>query len=230
MSPSTRFWVRIAVVLLAAAAAAAAWKWTPLRELVDPDRLCAELEPYRRSWFALPLVVAVFVIAELVMFPVLVLIFVCGVVFGPWLGPLYALTGAVASALPPFWIGRRLGRERLEAWGGERVRRLAWMLERRGIIAVFLVRKIPAPYSLVNLICGACALSLRDFVLGTVLGMVTGVVLLTVLGGELLELLADPDPVRVTFAILLLAATIAVALVVQRVVNRTVRRTIRTGA
>jgi phospholipase D1/2 len=230
MSGATRFWVRIAVVLLAAAAAASAWKWTPLRELVDPGQLSAQLEPYRTSWFALPLVVAVFVLAELVMFPVLVLIFVCGVVFGPWLGPLYALTGAVASALPPFWLGRRLGRERLEAWGGERVRRLAWMLERRGVIAVFLVRKIPAPYSLVNLICGACALSLRDFVLGTVLGMVTGVVLLTVLGGELLELLADPDPVRVTFAILLLAATITIALLVQRVVNRTVRRTIRTGA
>jgi phospholipase D1/2 len=230
MSPATRSWVRIAAVALAAIAAASAWRWSPLRELVHPDRVSAHFEPYRTSWLALPFVIAVFVVAELALFPVVVLIFACGVVFGPWLGPLYAMAGAVASALPPFWIGRKLGRERIETWGGERVRRLAWLVERRGVIAVFLARKVPAPYSLVNVICGACALSLRDFLLGTVLGMGAGVVLLTVLGGELLDVLTDPEPRHAAIAVGLLALTVTSALLVQRAVNRTIRRTVREGA
>jgi uncharacterized membrane protein YdjX (TVP38/TMEM64 family) len=213
------------IVLVALCAAfAGAWKWTGLREWADPDRLAEAFEPYRASWVAAPATIAVFVAAELVLFPVLVLIFACGVVFGPWLGALYALAGSVASATSAFAIGRRIGRRKLEHLGGRLVAKLGRALERRGVLAVFLVRKIPAPFTLVNLVCGASPLSLRDFVVGTVLGMGTGIVLITVLGGQLIEVLRRPEPAQIATALALLALPLVPTLWIQRAINRRVAK------
>jgi uncharacterized membrane protein YdjX (TVP38/TMEM64 family) len=212
--------MRVAAVVVALLLVAAVWKWTDLREWADPDRLVSTFEPYRRSWLAFPVTILVFVVAEIFLFPVLVLVFVTGVVFGPWLGALYALLGSLASAIPPFLLGRRVGRERLERWGGALVRKMDKVLDRRGLIAVFLVRKVPAPYSLVNLACGASPVSLRDFVLGTLLGMGTGVVLITVVGSQIADIVHDPHPGQIALAVFLLMVPVLLALLLQRLFNR----------
>lgn len=213
-------WLLAAGALVVLAILAAAWKWTGLREWTDPERLAEMFEPYRASWLALPVVLVIFVVAELFLFPVLVLVFVCGLVFGPWLGSLYALTGSIVSAIVPFWIGRKLGRARLERVCGAWVRKLSKTLEKRGILAVFLVRKVPAPFTLVNMICGASPVSLRDFTIGTLLGMGTGVLLITIVGGQLFDILKSPEPGQIAFALAMLFAPLLVVFVVQRHLNR----------
>lgn len=224
MQPSVKNWTVAIVALVLLAALAAAWKWTDLSVWADPDRLAGYLEPLQDKWYAGLIVVAIFVVAEMVLFPVLVLVFVCGFAFGPVLGPIYALAGAMVSALPPFFLGRRLGRARVEHLGGSVVKRIADSLERRGVIAVFLVRKIPAPYSLANLVCGASPVSLRDFVVGTFLGMGTGVLLLTVLGARMLDLARDPRPIAWVVTIALLFLPLVLALGIQRYFNRRAER------
>jgi uncharacterized membrane protein YdjX (TVP38/TMEM64 family) len=208
------------VILVFVALLAAAWKWTGLREWADPERLAHLFEPYRTNWLAFPASIIVFVVAELCLFPVTVLIFVCGLAFGPWIGTLYALVGSLASAVVPFLIGRRLGREKLEHMGGSIVRRLERVLDKRGLVAVFLVRKIPAPYTLVNLVCGASPLSLRDFVLGTILGMGTGIVLITVISGQLMDMLRHPEAGQIAIGLLLLFVPVVIAMALQRVLNK----------
>jgi phospholipase D1/2 len=220
MTPVVRTWATGVLVVALLIALAAAWKWTDLATWADPDRITAMFEPLRSRWYGLFVVVAVFVVAEMVLFPVLVLVLVCGLAFGPVLGPVYALAGALASALPPFWLGRKLGRARVERIGGRLAKRVAASLERRGVIAVFLVRKVPAPYSLANLVCGASPVSLRDFVIGTLLGMGTGVLLLTVVGARIPELLSDPTAGAVIGTIALLFAPLVVAMFIQRSLNR----------
>lgn len=214
--------LQAAAILLPMAILAAAWKWTDLRVWAEPDRLAEWLGPYRSNWAAVPLILLVFVVAELFLFPVLALIFACGVVFGPWLGTLYALAGTIASSIVPFFLGRKIGRERLERLGGAAVRVLEKALRRRGVVAVFLVRKIPAPFTLVNMVCGASPLSLRDFLFGTILGMGTGIVLITVLGDRLLEIARDPTPRQIALSAFLLLVPVIPALLVQRAVNRRV--------
>jgi phospholipase D1/2 len=91
-------WTHGILLVVALGVLAAAWKWTPLSTWADPDRISALLEPLRTHWYGFPVVVAVFVVAELFVFPVMVLVFVCGVAFGPVLGPIYALAGSLASA------------------------------------------------------------------------------------------------------------------------------------
>jgi phospholipase D1/2 len=216
--------LQAAAVLLPMAILAAAWKWTDLREWADPDRLAEWLEPYRTNWIAAPLILLVFVVAELFLFPVLALIFACGVVFGPWLGTVYAFAGTLASSVLPFLLGRRVGREKLERLGGAAVRSLEKVLRRRGVVAVFLVRKIPAPFTLVNMVCGASPLSLRDFLVGTVLGMGTGIVLITVLGDRLVEIARDPSPRQIAISALLLFVPVVPAILIQRRLNQRTNR------
>lgn len=223
MRVSRSTWVQL-ILLVLVVLVAVAWKQTALREWTDPDRIADAFEPYRSSWLAPLLVLGVFVIAELFLFPILVLVFVCGLAFGPWLGAIYALLGSIASSILPFVIGRRLGRERLRRWGGASVRAFDKVLQRRGILAVFLVRKIPAPFTLVNMVCGASQVSMRDFVIGTVLGMGTGVILITVLGGQLLEIARHPEPREIALSLAMLFAPALLALVVQRAVNRRMER------
>jgi uncharacterized membrane protein YdjX (TVP38/TMEM64 family) len=113
-----------------------------------------------------------------------------------------------------------LGRKRLEHLGGGVVRKLERVLDKRGLVAVFLVRKIPAPYTLVNLVCGASPLSLRDFVLGTILGMGTGIVLITVISGQLMDMLRHPDPGQIAIGLLLLFVPVVFAILLQNRLNR----------
>src|SRR5687768_689547 len=86
----------------------------------------AWIAPHRHAWYALPMTMAGFVVLCLV--PVLLLIAATGVAFGPWLGPLYAMAGCLASASFGFALGRWLGRRRIERWGGRRVRQIAPVL------------------------------------------------------------------------------------------------------
>jgi len=220
MSTSRWTWLEVGCGVAFLLALAAAWRWTPLSEWASPQRLGDALEPYRTRWIGLPLVLGLFVVAELFLFPVLVLIFACGLAFGPWLGPGYALAGAVAGAILPFFLGRRLGRKRLLTWGGEPARKLAKALDKKGLLAVYLVRKVPAPYTPVNMLCGACGVPFTDFVVGTALGMCAGVILLTVLGAQVGGVLGNPRGEQLWLAAGVLLCTVSLAFFLQRALNR----------
>lgn len=214
-----RSWLPVIATVVALLLLAVAWQAIGIDEK-DLERWSQTFEPFRARWWALPATLGVFVLGTLVMFPVLLLIFATGVVFGPWLGAAYALLGSLAAALVPFAIGRRLGRDRVRARAKGLVDRIERALERRGVIAIFLVRKVPAPFTLVNLVCGALGVTTLDFVVGTFLGMGTGVIVITVLGGHLLETLRDPDLGRIAIGVGLLFAPLVLALAAQRLANR----------
>jgi len=178
----------------------------------------AWLEPYRDAWYALPIVMLVFI--GLAMVPVVLLIAATGVVFGPILGPLYAMAGCLSSGSVGFALGRWMGRRRVERLGGERVARVSRALQRNGTLAVFLVRKVPAPFTLSNIVVGASSVAYRDFIIGTVLGMGALVVALAGFGYQLTQALLDPSPETVIGAVLI----VSVPLTLAWFINRTLRR------
>jgi uncharacterized membrane protein YdjX (TVP38/TMEM64 family) len=178
----------------------------------------AWLEPYRDAWYALPIVMLVFI--GLAMVPVVLLIAATGVVFGPILGPLYAMAGCLSSGSVGFALGRWMGRRRVERLGGERVARVSRALQRNGTLAVFLVRKVPAPFTLSNIVVGASSVAYRDFIIGTVLGMGALVVALAGFGYQFTQALLDPSPETVIGAVLI----VSVPLTLAWFINRTLRR------
>lgn len=208
-SPALRF-VAIAIGLLALAGAL---RFTPLRELVDPDRLARALAALAESPLA-PLVIAVaYGVLTFLMVPVNALILATGLAFGPWLGAGYALIGALTAASLNYGAGKLLGRRALDRVTSPRAQRLSAGLARRGVLAVIACRLVPiAPFGLMNMLAGASPLAYRDFLLGTTLGMTPGILLIAGFGHQLGRLRGAASPRDLAIAIaaaLLLAAAVA---------------------
>jgi phospholipase D1/2 len=210
-------WLRTVALVLICGLCIAAWRWIPPAAM-DPDHVSAWVEPYRHAWYALPMVMLAFIALSLL--PVLLLIMLTGIAFGPLLGPIYAMAGCVASASMGFAIGRWLGLRRVERLGGERIMRVTRALNRNGTLAVFFMRKVPAPFTLVNIVIGASTVRYADFVLGTLLGMGALVVALAGFGSQLTQALRDPSPATLGGA----AVFVGVPLTLAWFINRALRR------
>ena len=215
-------WLRLAAMALICALCVAAWNWSPLAGMT-PDELSAWAEPHRHAWYALPIVMLAFI--ALGLFPVLLLITATGIAFGPVLGPIYAMAGCLASASTGFAIGRGLGMRRVERLGGDRIAGVTRALHRNGTLAVFFVRKVPAPFTLVNIVIGASSVRYVDFLLGTLLGMGVLVVALAGFGYQLIQALRDPSPATLAGA----ALFVGVPLTLAWFINRTLRRARQAG-
>jgi uncharacterized membrane protein YdjX (TVP38/TMEM64 family) len=206
-------WLRLVAVLLICALGIAAWNWLPFAAL-HPDEVSAWAEPHRHAWYALPMVMLAFI--GLGLFPVLLLITATGIAFGPILGPIYAMAGCLASASMGFAIGRWLGVRRVERLGGERILRITRALNRNATLAVFFVRKVPAPFTLVNIVIGASTVRYVDFILGTLLGMGALVVALAGFGYQLMQALRNPSPVTLSATALFVAVPLTLAWFINR--------------
>jgi phospholipase D1/2 len=211
-------WVRIAAVLAICGLLLAAWIWSPVTAAAF-DRLATSLAPHRHAWYALPMVMLAFVTLGLAMVPVLLLIAATGVVFGPVLGPVYALAGCLASASTGFALGRWIGLRQVEKLGGERVTRLARAVKRNGTLAVFLVRKVPAPFTLANIVVGASTVRYRDFIVGTILGMGVFVIALAGFGYQLSKAWQNPSPATLVGTVILLGIPLTLAWIINRVLR-----------
>jgi uncharacterized membrane protein YdjX (TVP38/TMEM64 family) len=158
------------------------WRWTPVHDWLDLSALATWLVELQQTPAAPLLVIAAFVLAGLLAVPLTLLIIVTALVFGPWLGFAYALAGALASALTGFVLGGLLGRKRMRRLGGMRIRGIRRGLERGGVLPLLLLRIIPvAGFTLINLLAGASRLSVRDFLLGSLLGMTPSILAIVVL-------------------------------------------------
>jgi phosphatidylserine/phosphatidylglycerophosphate/cardiolipin synthase-like enzyme/uncharacterized membrane protein YdjX (TVP38/TMEM64 family) len=199
-------------VVAGLAGMALAWHFTPLHEWLALDRLVAVGESFRDEAWAPFAVLLAYIGAGLVAFPLLVLVAVTAMVFGPWLGPLYTIVGALVSAALTFAIGRRLGRETIRRLAGQRVNDLSRRLARRGLLAIVFVRMLPvAPFSIVNVVAGASHIRWLDFMLGTFVGLLPGILTMTFFVDRAIAALRHPGPK--TFALLATALALVVVLV-----------------
>lgn len=186
---STKTIIGIVSIAVALLGLTLAWSYTSLSDFADAGRMSTVLSVYSQSIWGPFFAIAAFVVGGLVVFPILVLIAATAAALGPWLGFFTAMAGALLSALVLFSIGRVLGRERLQHLLGRRAARIQERIVGRGILAVVVIRMIPiAPYSVVNVVAGASTLPLRDFMVGTLLGITPGILAMAVLGAQIADL------------------------------------------
>jgi uncharacterized membrane protein YdjX (TVP38/TMEM64 family) len=173
---------------------AAAWRWTAMGQLLDLEALVDHAQAVGRSPLGLLTVMGAYVVGGILVVPITGLLAVTIVAFGPWLGALSALAGSLLSAITLFGLGRAMGSYRIRRVAGSRVEHLSRRLAERGFWAVLLVRVLPiAPFSVINLVAGASPVSLRNFVLGTFLGMLPGVAIMATFVGRLEDAIREPS-------------------------------------
>jgi len=164
-------------ILIALLGLAAAWRWTPLGEWLDVDVLSDYIAAFRGSPSAPVVVIGAFLLGGLLVVPVTLLVVVTALAFGPIQGFVYSLIGSTLSAVMIYAAGNALGRNTVRRLAGSRLNRLSKRLGERGIITITVLRMLPvAPFSVVNLVAGASHIRFRDFTIGTVLGLLPGIV------------------------------------------------------
>jgi len=186
--------VPILVVLAVVLGLAAAWRWTSLGDLLNATVLVnaiAELDNYASAPF---LMIAAYIIGGFIAVPVTLLIIVTVLAFGPWLGFGIALVGAELSALATFGVGHGLGRSWVRRFAGRRLNQLSRRLAHRGILAMTTLRIVPvAPFTVVNLVAGASHIRFRDFAIGSLLGLIPGVLAIALFTGQVAATIRQPD-------------------------------------
>ena len=199
---------------------------------VDPDKLlddfvAPESRPPARDRlvgiaafiFVLAALAAVgaYVLAGLLVIPVMLVITVTGIVFGPLVGGIYALAGSMLSGIVTYAIGRKLGRETVRRFAGKRLNAITRGLAKRGLLTMILVRVVPvAPFTVVNVVAGASHIGWRDFLLGTALGMLPGIVATVVFVDRMIAAVRHPGPKTIALLTLIAAVLITTSLLVHR--------------
>ena len=209
--------VALALMLLALI-----WGFTPISRFANPEAVAAAMAVISASPWQSAIVLGCFLGAGLVVFPMLLLIIACAVVFGPVLGFVYSSAGMLASAVLNYAIGMWLGRELLlKMLGGRRFDTTRSALIRRGLITIAVVRAIPgSPFALVSVVAGASDIRFLDYLIGTAIGIMVPVVLMTVATEQTSQLLTEPSAIQFAMLVGVITLWIAVAFGAQAVLER----------
>ncbi len=213
--------VALMLVALLLAGLALAWRTTALRELLNLNSLVGLAQELRDLPFTPLLVIAAYVLGCLVMVPVMLLIAATGIVFGLFPGALYALAGTLCAAAAGYGVGAALGREAVRKLLGRRINRLSRRVARRGIIAMVVIRLLPlAPFGVVNLVCGASHIRLRDYLIGTLAGILPGILLTTAFAHNLALAIRKPSGETLGVLLIVVLLLLGFAIGIRRLIGR----------
>ncbi|WP_163647656.1 TVP38/TMEM64 family protein [Modicisalibacter sp. 'Wilcox'] len=218
----------VIVLLTVLAGLGLLWQWLAMQDALAPERLLSMARHafgWRDSPWAAPIVIGVYIGASLLMFPLSVLVAVTGLMFGPVWGFGYSLAGTLLASAVTYWVGRRLGRDALLRHGGKRLNGLAKHLAGRGVRTMTLVNLLPlAPFTLTNMMAGAFHLRFRDYMLGSLLGIVPGLAGVALLGSQLGQLMTASNKGELLWSLVGITAAIVVLVGLKRYADRRQRR------
>lgn len=184
----------LAILIGSALALALAWRVTPLSEWLSPEKLLHQFHSLRIAPWGSVLALFLFVGASVVGMPITPLVIVSALLFGAWMGFGIAFAGAVLAAVIGFGLGRLLGEKTIRQLAGTRLDNISRRMARKGILTVFSLRLLPiAPFALINVIAGASHFRFRDFLIGSLAGLVPGTFALTVFSDRLLTAFLHPS-------------------------------------
>ncbi len=109
---------------------------------------------------------------------------IAGALFGPWLGALYSLTGAVLGCLVVFVLSRRLGRPFVERFvEAKHLKKFDRLTTASGPMVFFLIFLLPGfPDDFICFLAGLSAIPIRTLVIVSILGRAPGYMISGFLG------------------------------------------------
>jgi len=158
-------------------------------DYLETERLRAFISSY--GALAPVVYMLVYAVAPALFLPGLPITIVGGVLFGPFWGVVYTITGATTGACVAFLISRYVTRDIIEAkLAGSRWRRLESEVEKHGWKVVAFTRLIPLfPFNLLNYALGLTKISFIEYALATFICMLPACIAFIVFSSSLLDLL-----------------------------------------
>lgn len=167
LSASWRFVVFVFLPIVTVALIVGRLAGTP-----SAQRVVAAVQAAAGEWWAIPLFLAAYVAAALLLLPVGVLSVAAAVAWGWRLGGAIELVTCTLAALVPFYLARGP----LAPWIERRLGATPLLSRERSGFALLLLRILPlVPYVALNYLAGMARLRTREYVLGTFFGSIPSV-------------------------------------------------------
>ena len=130
--------------------------------------------------------IALYTLGTLLILPSTPLNLAGGAIFGIWWGTLWTTIAAVVAAVVAFAFTRSIGRELIARKMAGRWQAIDAEIRQGGLFYMFAIRLLPIiPYGLVNFAAGLTSISYRDYLIGTILGTVPGILPFVMMGAGL---------------------------------------------
>jgi phospholipase D1/2 len=214
-------YIQFTVLLVTGIGLALAWRFTPMRELLTQDKLQELVDILKSNDLAWFYVLCAYAAGSLLMIPITVLITLTFLIFGIFQGFFLALLGSAISGALAYWLGRMMGRDLIRALSGQTMERVSRELGKEGIFSTFIIRLVPvAPYSIVNIIAGSTHIRFIDFIVGTILGLLPGMLAIAGVVDRGFAVVRDPSLTTMLTGVGLLAVIIAAFYFIRRKFNK----------
>jgi phosphatidylserine/phosphatidylglycerophosphate/cardiolipin synthase-like enzyme/uncharacterized membrane protein YdjX (TVP38/TMEM64 family) len=188
-----QYWLKSGFFLFVVLGLLALWHLTPAGEWLNIKNLTEIGREMNGHAFTPVLIFLSYGLAGIFSIPITLMILATVMVFGPWLGLFYAVIGSEIAAIAGFFIGKFLGHKFVEKYFGQRVKQIRSTLAGKGLFTIITFRIIPvAPFSVVNIIAGISHITFKDFVFGSFLGMLPGIIATAFITESFVETLREP--------------------------------------
>ena len=112
-----------------------------------------------------------------------------GAIFGIWWGTFWTAVAAVIAAIVAFAFTRTIGKDIIAKRFAGRWEAIDAEIRLGGLFYMFSIRLLPIiPYGLVNFAAGLTSIRWRDYIIGTLLGTIPGVLPFVMMGSGFTEL------------------------------------------
>ena len=112
-----------------------------------------------------------------------------GAIFGIWWGTFWTAVAAVIAAIVAFAFTRTIGKDIIAKRFAGRWEAIDAEIRLGGLFYMFSIRLLPIiPYGLVNFAAGLTSIRWRDYIVGTLLGTIPGILPFVMMGSGFTEL------------------------------------------
>jgi len=154
------------------------------RDLIKPERIRESVE--QLGIMAPVIFMLLFAVTAVLAIPATVMVITGGLLFGPWLGTFYNVTGATLGAVLAFVISRYMASawasRMIEQKAGDRMKRVVAGVEKEGWRFVAFTRLVPViPYFALNYVMGLTRIPLSHYALATYIALIPSIFAFTYL-------------------------------------------------
>ena len=163
------------------------FQFTDLGQYLKPETLRAYIQSYGKV--APAVYVFLYCIGPVLFVPGAILSLAGGLAFGALWGTVLTVFGATIGATLAFFVARSLGRGFVERLLKGRFKLLDEAAGRHGLKVILFLRLIPlVPFNALDYAAGLSKISVRDYVLGTFIGIIPGTFAYVYLGSTLVNI------------------------------------------
>ena len=145
----------------------------------QPAAIAGWFEVFASSPFAVPAIIGIYTLTAFVNAPQWMLHGGVVLTLGPVIGGIIAWIATMISASFDFWLGQRMGADRLSKISKGNMTTILRLIRKHGFLTSMGVRIVPTgPFILVNLAAGVTRMKFSSFFLGTALGIIPKIALI----------------------------------------------------